>query len=91
MTVRQTSWNRFCWCGTDPFTSQTIDLDPVGTVPSLIAFEDQMGDSSESNVYRSKKNHLNQVVSRLVNFTSSYIPCRYINRFRAAGLGECPW
>lgn len=54
------------WCGTSSFKSQLIDLDPIGTVPSLIVFEDQMEDSNGTNVYRSKKNHLNQVV----DFTS---------------------
>ena len=47
--------------GTNPFKSQPTDLDPVGVVPSLIVFEDQMEDSSGAGVYRSKTNHVNQV------------------------------
>lgn len=41
---------RCYWCRINPFESQTINLDPVGTVPSLIVFEDPREDSNGLNV-----------------------------------------
>lgn len=39
---------------------QVIGLDLIGTLLSLLVFEDQKEDSSESNVSRSKETQLNQ-------------------------------
>ena len=44
------SEQRCYWYRINPFKSQTINLDPNGTVPSLIVFEDQREDSSGSVV-----------------------------------------
>lgn len=59
--MRQTSWKRDSIGAKPVHLNQTIDPDPIGPVPSLIVFEDQMEDLGGSNVYRRKKNHLKQV------------------------------